>query len=349
MDQIEQIRNETLMKKEKSDIYDSTILTNILNEVVKIKNMNRERVFYKYNNQRLELEEAFVQSKYIENIKVSKFLPLFHSILNLEDLEKRYTLLQKFIKNFTFENNDPNWFFCITSETKLVPKYLQRLAMAYLTYDTYDQTIKEICLNEGTLSDNGDAWIHKHSGYIIQNINFDTNYGYDENGFKIKMDGLPEENDFDEELTENERTIITQGMNDEFQIKKEIILNKSEKEVQHLTLSLMKIIGITFKKDDNNNMLFKEINNIYENALKDKEENLKFIDKTKTYAILGFLLAYVQSKNVYIKKTFPGCNTNFDGYPLSPEERKDGIIYLSCILEKISKKIQINHIIISVN
>lgn len=338
LDQIEQIQNETLMKHEKSQIYDSTILSNILNEIVRIKNINRKNIHYKYNNQRLELEEAFIQSKYIENIKISKFLPLFHLILNLEDLNKKYVLLQKFIKNFTFENNDPNWFYCITSETKLVPKYLQRLAMAYLTYDNYDETIKEICLKEGTLSDSGDAWIHKHSGYVIQNIDFDTNYGYDENGFKIKMDGIPEENAFDEELIENERTIITQGINDEFEIKKEIILNKSEKEVQHLTLSLMKIIGITFKKDDNNNMLFKEINNIYENALKDKQENLKFIDKTKTYSILGFLLAYVQSKNIYIKKTFPGCNTNFDGYPLSPEERKDGIIYLSCILEKISKK-----------
>ena len=50
----------------------------------------------------------------------------------------------------------------------------------------------------GTISDSGDCWIHKNTGMKIQNIYFDTNYGYDENGFKIVLDEVKDTNKVDE-------------------------------------------------------------------------------------------------------------------------------------------------------
>ena len=337
-DMIEQIKNEELIKEEQKEHYDHTLYIQKLKYDYKTIQYNRKILVEKHSDLCIGFENDFVRSDYLSNITNSKYLPLFYKILEIEDLNQKYTLIQKFINLFTIDNNDPDWFYCIISQTKLVPKFLHTLSMSYLTYEDYDETIKQICLNEGTLSDNGDCWIHSKSGYIIQNIDFDTNYGFDENGFKIKLDDVPEEEVFEEEKIANEIEVVIQNKENETEIIKEIILNRSEKEIQHTTLSLMKIIGITFKNTENNNALFKEINHIYENALKDKEENLLYLDKTKLYSILGFLLSYVQCNDIYIKKTYPGCNTTFDGFPLNPNENKDGIIYLSCILEKISKK-----------
>ena len=66
----------------------------------------------------------------------------------------------------------------------------------------------------------------------------------------------------------------------------------------------------------------------------------KLNDETlKTYSILGFLLVYVQTKDIRVKKTFPGCNYSFKGFPLDQtDEEKDGIVYLACVLSIISKK-----------
>ena len=36
-------------------------------------------------------------------------------------------------------------------------------------FDNYDDVMAEICLTQGTKSDNGDKWVDKHSGYIIDN------------------------------------------------------------------------------------------------------------------------------------------------------------------------------------
>ena len=45
---------------------------------------------------------------------------------------------------------------------------------------------------KGTISDDGDAWVDKHSGYVITAIDYDTEEGYTEEGFKAKSRELLE-------------------------------------------------------------------------------------------------------------------------------------------------------------
>ena len=54
------------------------------------------------------------------------------------------------------------------------------------------------------------------------------------------------------------------------------------------------------------------------------------------YSIFTVLSIYVQSFDIHVKKTFPGCNYEFKGIPVY-KDRDENIEYLSCILEKISK------------
>ena len=48
----------------------------------------------------------------------------------------------------------------------------------------------------GNISDDGNYWIDKYSGYIIKNIDFNNDEGFDEQGHKlITKEILEEEND----------------------------------------------------------------------------------------------------------------------------------------------------------
>ena len=44
--------------------------------------------------------------------------------------------------------------------------------------------MNNIIKDQGAISDDGDNWVDKHSGYVIKAIDWETDEGYDE-GFKI--------------------------------------------------------------------------------------------------------------------------------------------------------------------
>ena len=75
--------------------------------------------------------------------------------------------VSKYTRNYLDDENE-NWLYCIESGYKLLPLFLYKLANAFLTYDNYEETLKKICATQGTLSDDGDSIVDKHSGYIIK-------------------------------------------------------------------------------------------------------------------------------------------------------------------------------------
>ena len=162
----------------------------IMNRKINALKYNKLKGLLKYNVQKQEYENLFDSMNFDELQHFSPYIDLLHGILGVDNLERKYSLIQRFIAYFTIDNGDSKWFYCVKKNTKLVPKYLQKLSDAFLLYNSHDSVMKEICLQEGYISENGDSWIHKESGFVIKKIDFDTNYGYDENGFKIKMDTI---------------------------------------------------------------------------------------------------------------------------------------------------------------
>jgi len=332
---IEKMQNEKVIdmeQKQMSQLYDSTKLYYGL---VKRKNIHMRKLL-QYNNNKLKLRNKFDLHAYLSHIDPSPYEGLMYYILSLEnDLERKYDLILHFVSLLTLDLHDPDWYYCIIKKTKLMPKFLHRLALAY-NHTHYQNTIKDICLQEGCLSENGDAWIHKNTGMMIQKISFDTNYGYDSNGYKISQDQVIEKGeDIDEDMI-LEDSYIDKGENT-WKYEKVIVLGPMEKELYHFSSIIMNILGIrVFQKYEYGHI--RTIFHIYETSLKKiKKKEMKM--KHFVYSVLGFLLCFIQSNHIYVKKTFPGCMTDFSGYPLElQEENHNGIRFLGCLLEKLSKK-----------
>ena len=311
----------------------------LMRRLVLFKN-NKHTKSLVYNSQKREYDQLFLKSDYLSTSNFSPFSTLLYNILAIPELTRKYNLIQKFISLFTTDNGDGFWYYCIQTNTKLVPKYLNKLASAYLVYDNHDIVMNEICLQEGYLSEEGDAWIHKESGFIIRNIDFDTNYGYDENGFQLQINTSVNELDIALEQGIDKKNDGTVNFDTEDRKTQQVL-----RLVQETTLSIMKVLGMSFRSIDNQQMIYQQIAALYFASRKkspSKADKTKSNDENKKrfyYAIVSFLLIYSQSNKIQVKRTFPGCNLSFEGYPL--DENKDalgGISYLSCLLIKLAKR-----------
>ena len=78
-----------------------------------------------------------------------------------------------FSKKYTRPGIDPFWFYCIDSNNvKLLPTMLVEKAKARLSgsIEEYNNVINKLCNTQGQISDDGESWIDKYSGYVIKKI-----------------------------------------------------------------------------------------------------------------------------------------------------------------------------------
>ena len=120
-------------------------------------------------------------------------------------LAKRQSDIAKFITSFTRPANideDKWWLYCTISDTKLLPTFLEKLSNAFMMSDDYVNTLRNICAEQGTISDDESYWVDKYSGYTITAIDWNTDEGYTESGFKIKSREILEA-DFGDTMVQN--------------------------------------------------------------------------------------------------------------------------------------------------
>ena len=111
-------------------------------------------------------------------------------------MAKRHSDVGRFVANFTrppSEGEDIWWLYCIDTDTKLLPSFISKLATVFIENGNYILEIERICAEQGTVSDDGDNWVDKYSGYTITSIAFNNEEGYTESGFKVKSRELLEE------------------------------------------------------------------------------------------------------------------------------------------------------------
>lgn len=314
-----------------------TALNKTKERLHKIASMRKQRRFL-HNNKKEKMMNALKASGHLDTIIDSPYMALFHKILSIESLDEKYDILLKFITRFTVDIGEPNWLMCIKTNVKLVPKYMIKLAKAQLVFHNYENAVNELCKSEGGLSEDGSIWIHKESGYTLKNIEFSVDYGMNELGHRVTYTTAfaVEESDIDELLEADDLDIII----DKKIIEEKIILLQEEKRVLDLLLKMSQIIGINFVITQPKESVARDIYSIYTIAKKLSKQipilkKLSSIEKV-VYAIFTVLSIYVQCFDVYVKKTFPGCNYEFKGAPVYANSY-DNIEYLACILEKISK------------
>jgi hypothetical protein len=308
---------------------------------------------YKYNKQQYELG---VIGDNEEAVVVSPYSKLRDAILGTEDFVRKQNDIVRFCTRFTREStieeesNDPKnkyWLYCIKTNTQLMPLFYFTLARAYLiSPDEYQEEMAIIIKDIGKLSDDGDMWVDKYSGYPIKAIDYDVEEGYETSGFKIKSRDLLEEDIGDSILKTNSM------------IKKSKLETKESRIITNIVTFLSGSMGINM--NESKEFIAKVVLDALRVALTTEAEHKKKVAEmakkgkklpsynevynlTILYLTLGAFLIATQTNipGIKTRKTYPGCVRSFDGYPIEGKNGDNsGITYLACIAEKSKSSIE---------
>ncbi len=259
----------------------------------------------KYNNDKLLLEQKELGDKV--GIVESPHEKVRDRILQVYELDIKYKALQIFIERYCKKGSNEFWYYCIDTGIKLLPIFFDKMATAYLITNNYEDVIEEICLTQGALSDSGDKWVDKNSGYIIKNIEFDYDEGYTETGFKN----------------------ITRSV-----IDKPDAPVRDEDPIMNSIKVLIKYAGLSDPDLNDIEWIYSYVIQTHQKATR----AIKSGSASSLYviAIISMVLVYIQTlEKIQFIKAFPNCKASFSGYPLSDGDA--GIKYMCCIVSKMEK------------
>jgi len=274
-----------------------------------------KRTVFSLNSKKMKTDLKYHEEKRIYGVlaktdKVvnpeSPYNRLRDKILVESDLNLKYKAMQIFIQQYTKRGNDIHWFYCIETGVKLMPTFFSKLADAYLRTNNYENVMEEICLHQGTKSDNGDMWVDKHSGYVIKEINF-------------------EEDEFgrEEVMADKPKVLFDDIVLEELQLQREINTNLK---------SLLFYLGVYAEEIDLYPLIFKTYNAISEGRKNDAQ-----LVQARLLAVITHALVYVQTSDVKLSKPFPNCKFSFEGYPITDSSNLNGVNYVTCVVAKLSK------------
>ena len=361
------LKNSTLksMIDEQDNYFNDKLETNFKNIQDKIKEEFDDAEFrigriatsnviqlFKYEEQKFRIG-ATVE----ENITVvSPYLNLRDKILGQGDFVKKQLDIIKFKTHFTRDANvessanisvssveesgqveSPFWYYCIKTNTKLLPTFFVEIANAFIT-DEVLEVVDKICAIQGTISEDGNTWVDKYSGYIIRNIDLSTEEEFTEDGFKAKTRSVMEA-DLGESILQLNKT------------KRQFDNPESEK-VSNIISTMAREMGINI--DSQKEFIIKNVINQQGLIMMSREKYNKTIaaaaakgrkmddyDTAYNSLLLNLSLCYfligIQLSVPMIKtrKTFPGCIRSFTGFPLGKPEDKSAITYIACVAHKI--------------
>lgn len=330
----------------------------------KLKEIERFRN-YKYNYAQYELGVQSDESSLAiaEDIVVSPFLKLRDMILGQSDFVKKQNDIVRFATRFTREPvitpdlpvasslsaaglpvaaglEDPHWRYCIETNTKLLPNFLYVLASQFIEEPSrYIQRMDEIIKTNGSLSDDGDAWVDKFSGYVIRKIDYDVDEGYEE-GYKKSSREVVEQDAGDALLSGTNKQIKYQTI--ETQMAANVINALAANmgiNIEEQREFMLKIFSNTLPIALPTEADYKK--RVEEMAKKGKTltEYRKVYNVTILYLTLGALLIGIQVSvpSIRTRKTFPGCVRSFVGFPYDGVGDLSALNYLCCIAYKIRK------------
>ena len=286
------------------------------------------------------------------SVIVSPYDSLINLILSQSDFVKKQYDIQKFTQLYTRKPTDPeddiHWLYCNKTNVKLLPMFILRLANTFIQGGDYSKELNLICAEIGEISDDGESWVDKHSGYKIKNREFDTEEGYDE-GFKIvsrdimsseygsNLDNTKiKQTDENMLMMSNIMTTVTKYMG--------ITINNMEFLISRIVITMSQILPNE-----------EEYKLKADRFLEKKGKKLPSYEDTKhttlLYLTLSYLLVGIQVNipSVKTKKSFPGCIKSFTGYPMDKDQDLTALIYISCVAHKIKSSVKPWHTLKKMN
>jgi hypothetical protein len=305
----------------------------------------REIQLYKANYLAYELGRQNIN----EDIVVSQHAKLLDLILGQDDFVKKQDDIIRFVQEYCREpmvvelKEESRWLYCKETNTKLVPMIIHDLAIAFVL-GNYQEKQDELCREYGR--DEGDSIVDKHSGYVIRKLDFSSEEGYDEAGFKINTHSI---------LEKDLGSVISEVLSK----KKRIFDNETDQNVYNIFIAICSNLSVntelieefvlrtSLEMINNKDIVLEESNYTKktEKLLKDKGKTSAPFPIYKNQSIITIvacvILVGIQSAipSLRVRKTYPGCVRSFDGYPLSGGiEDKSGIQYIACVLDSMKMK-----------
>lgn len=299
----------------------------------------------KYNNQKYKLGINTADEE--KALIVSPFTKLLDIILSQRDFVKKQNDIIKFCDKFTrnFINGlsvngkleNENWLYCIKTGAPLIPSFKKELASAFIKSEyEYKNALEVVKSRIGQLSDDGDWWTDKYTGWSICPGDFDVEEGYDE-GFKVSSRSVMEEDAGAKIMAATNQKVI------KYITPETIMINNI---VNALSIAMGIPMGLENQKEFIINCVIETIRNTVESE-SDYKEKVKiaaqkgkslpsyrdFFNTSLLYYTLGMFLIAVQTSipSVKTRKTHPGCVRSFTGYPFEGNSDLSSLTYLSCV------------------
>lgn len=280
----------------------------------------------------------------LNDVVVSPYASILNSVLDIVDFSKRQEYIIRFKEDYCREpvvndlvNESVHWFYCKETNVKLMPYFLYTLAQSFFN-GFYEDTLDQICFNQGKKSDDGEAIVDKYSGHIIRYLDFSTEEEYNDQGFKMKtrsvMDQEIDIEDLESQLASNKGA-------------KKVFDNPVHQQIHNVAKAIVEGLHLEFA--DLENTIMVHAVRIVSNTLYNADQYAAAVSGAKappyetyknrhiffTTACCAYISIQTQIPSLRPKKTFPGCVYSLRGYPLEQAGDQTGLKYLSCMLEKM--------------
>jgi hypothetical protein len=301
----------------------------IVHKIIEIHKYNN---IGKYEKIKQKISEQMKREMNIENIVISPYLKLRDAIFGIPDFSIKQRDIVRFKEEFTIDpiNNidfDKYWYYCIKTNTKLLPKFLYDLAYVYINdKDKYQDELEKIIRTQGKQSDDKNSWVDEHSGYIICKINFEDdlyNTSRADDSENIGIEGIIE-NDENIELT------IRPYMRYENYSKVIEVLN-----VLIENMNLNHKLDTSVKNDFIVNIVYQQMKQLKINK---KDDKYKIIILTNIiFYTVSTLLISLQTNIPTIKSDIHSEHYTFtmDDYPINPDGNMTAVTYMITIMKTV--------------
>jgi hypothetical protein len=327
----------------------------ILQKVIQIE---YNATYGKYEKLKYKLgEEASREMRFDKEINLSPYTQLRDIILGISDIVTRYDKIIQFKEKYTYHVLDKNhvldktnvdhyWLFCIKTNTKLLPLFIYELAYTFINdRDKYQNKLDYIIQTQGENGDDGESYVDKYSGYVIQKKLLDSAEGY-ENGFKVVSREYLEEEEVEQETIKLNETIVKDRPYMKYEKYKLII-----KTIDDLSSYLNHIhLDNETKNDFIANVVYQQMNTFpsekkyREVAKRNKEKNPNvkiveyndYINRNLLYFTISAFLISLQTNIPNIILSEFCCSLDF--YPSNPDGSRESVKFISTISYHFTKR-----------
>lgn len=278
----------------------------------------------------------------VRDLIVSPYEDLRDLILGQSDMVKKMNDILLFFEKYTFEmsysadleEGDYTWNYCIDTKIKLIPNFLEDLARSF-KQGRYNEELEIIKSVRGKISDDGDKWIDKYSGYYICNIEYDLAEGYDKSGYKMVSRQV-----MDIDLEQKLSAVRDVRFDYKTDLARQMhLMIQSIDEFLHISLDDQYDFIIKTATDSLNRFMLpeKRYREMVKRATKQgkkKKPYEKAYDEVFLFSLISAYVVGVQTSipSVETDKTYPACRRSFSGFPVDGNSDLTCLEYIICVL-----------------